>query len=184
MQDGSAGPQPLRSELEPLGLKGLSYKDQMRVDGANALYAVLGKFIEELHTRGIPWSVENPTNSLMWNLHYFLFAIVHGEWVDCHACAFGSTRKKLTTFLVSDGAIFQPLQRFCPGDHEHEPWGYDHDTSTFNTAKEAEYPDGMCDTYASIVQHIIDSLGVKPEDFMKKSTATAPQVQRRGRRVP
>ena len=184
MQDGSAGPQPLRSELEPLGLKCLSYKDQMRVDGANALYAVLGKFIEELHKRGIPWSVENPTNSLMWNLHYFLFAIVHGEWVDCHACAFGSTRKKLTTFLVSDATTFQPLQRFCPGDHEHEPWGYDHDTSTFNTAKEAEYPDGMCDTYASIVQHIMDSHGVKPEDFMKKSTATAPQVQRRGRRVP
>ena len=40
MADGSQGPQPLRSEREPMGLKGLSYTDQMRVDGANALYEI------------------------------------------------------------------------------------------------------------------------------------------------
>ena len=78
MPDGSPGPQPLRSESEPLGLQGLSYADQMRVDGANALYNVLGRFVEELHNRNIPWSIENPTNCLMWSLKFFLFAIIHG----------------------------------------------------------------------------------------------------------
>ena len=184
MPDGSPGPQPLRSENEPLGLRGLSYADQMRVDGANALYDVLGRFVEELHRRNIPWSVENPTNSLMWSLKFFLFAIIHGEWVDCHACAFGSTRKKLTTFLVSDAALYQPLKRFCPGNHEHEAWGFDHATSTFNTAKEAEYPDGMCRTYADIVQQIVTQRGLHVHDFNEKSTAVAPQLQKRGRRVP
>ena len=54
MPDGSPGPHPLRSESEPLGLRGLSYAGQMRVDGANALDNVLGKFVEELHNRNIP----------------------------------------------------------------------------------------------------------------------------------
>ena len=184
LPDGTPGPKPLRSDSEPMGVHGLSYHDQMRVDGANSLYGVLGRFVEELHERHIPWAIENPTNSLMWNLQFFLFAIAHGEWVDCHACAFGSTRKKLTTFLVSDGDLYKPLQRFCPGDHEHEPWGYDHATSTFNTAKEAEYPDGMCKTYVDIVQHIVSQRGLQVEDFAGKSVAVAPQVQKRGRRVP
>ena len=184
MADGSPGPQPLRSDSEPMGIKGLSYVDQMRVDGANALYDVLGKLIEELHKRNIPWSIENPTNSLLWELRFFLFAVVHGEWIHCHACAFGGTRKKLTTFLVSDAATFQPLARLCPGDHEHEPWGYDYNAGIFNTAKEAEYPEGMCTVYADIVQHIIQGRGFNTNDFMAKSNATAPQAQKRGRRVP
>ena len=184
MPDGTPGPQPLRSESEPLGLQGLSYADQMRVDGANALYDVLGRLVEESHKRNIPWSIENPTNSLMWSLKFFLFAIIHGEWIHCHACAFGSTRKKLTTFLVSDAALYEPLQRFCPGNHEHEAWGFDHATSTFNTAKEAEYPDGMCRTYADIVQQIVLQRGLHVHDFNGKPTAAAPQVQKRGRKVP
>eukprot|EP00435_Cladocopium_sp_Y103_P038153 s357_g10.t1 len=145
---------------------------------------MLGKFIEELDKRGIPWSIENPTNSLLWCLYFFLFAIVHGEWVDCHACAFGGARKKLTTFLVSDAVLFKSLNRFCPGDHEHEEWGYDHATSTFNAAKEAEYPDDMCRTYANIVLDIAQRRGLFVNDFNAKSVATGPQQQKRGRRVP
>ena len=137
-----------------------------------------------MHKRNIPWSIENPTNSLMWELRFFLFAVVHGEWIHCHACAFGGTQKKLTTFLVSDAATFQPLERLCQGDHEHEPWGYDYNAGTFNTAKEAEYPEGMCTVYAGIVQHIIQCRGFNTGDFMAKSNATAPQAQKRGRRVP
>ena len=134
LPDGTPGPRPLRTEDEPMGVQGLTYGEQLRVDGANSLYAVLGKFVEELHSRNIPWAIENPTNSLMWNLSFFLFAIIHGAWINCHACAFGSTRKKLTTFLVSDANLYESLQQFCPGNHEHEPWGFDHATSTFNTA--------------------------------------------------
>ena len=73
MADGRPGPQPLRTEEQPMGIDGLSYANQMRVDGANALYEVLGRFVEELQKRNIPWSIENPTNSLLWNLFYFHF---------------------------------------------------------------------------------------------------------------
>ena len=184
MADGTPGPQPLRSEEKPLGITGLTYKDQMRVDGANSLYDVLGRFVEELHSRGVPWSIENPTNSLMWSLHYFLFAVVHGEWINCHACAFGSSRKKLTTFLVSDAGLYKSLEKYCPGNHDHEPWGFDPVAATFNTAKEAEYPDGMCRTFADIVQSIVTQKGLIVDDFMSKSPARAPQAQKRGRRIP
>eukprot|EP00435_Cladocopium_sp_Y103_P036529 s3063_g9.t1 len=80
--------------------------------------------------------------------------------------------------------MYQPLQKFCPGDHEHEAWGFDHETATFNTAKEAEYPDGMCQTYANILQNFVQIHGIDVYDFMAKSLSTAPQVQKRGRRVP
>ena len=135
----------------------------MRVDGANALYEVLGRFVEELQRRDIPLSIENPTNSLLWNLLYFHFAIIHGDWVHCHACAFGSSRKKLTTFFVSSYKLFRSLERFCPGDQEYETWGFDENTAIFNTAKEAEYPDGMCTTNAGIVQTIFEA-GLQPDD--------------------
>ena len=97
--------------------------------------------------------------------------------------SFGSSRKKLTTFLVRCYEQFHSLERFCPGDHEHEPWGFDETTATFNTAKEAEYPDGMCTGYADIFQTIISATGLRPEDFTAKSAATAPQAQKRGRLV-
>ena len=91
--------------------------------------------------------------------------MVHGEWINCHACAFGSSRKKLTTFLVSDADLYKSLEKYCPGDHDHEPWGFDPIAATFNTAKEAEYPDGMCRTFADIVQSIVAQKGLHVDDF-------------------
>lgn len=80
MPEGTPGPQPLRSESQPLGLQGLPCADQMRVDSANALYDVLGRFVEELHRRNIPWSVENSTNSLMWSLKFFPICNYTWRW--------------------------------------------------------------------------------------------------------
>ena len=42
----------------------------------------------------------------------------------------------------------------------------------------------MCHTYADIVQQIVLQRGLHVHDFNGKSTATAPQVQKRGRKVP
>ena len=146
LPDGTPGPQPLRTEEQLLGMTGLFYADQTKVDGANALYEVLGKFVEELHKKNIPWSLE------IW-------------------------QHEKETLLVSDATLFSTLERFCPGDHEDEPWGFDQATSTFNTAKEAGYPDGMCQTYAEILQRIIQAKGIRAEDFSAKSSAAALQTQ-------
>ena len=77
----------------------------------------------------------------------------------------------MVILLVNDAALHQPLQRFCHGNHEHEAWGFDHATSTANAAKDAEYPDGMCRTYADVVQQTVTQRGLHVHDFNEKSTA-------------
>eukprot|EP00435_Cladocopium_sp_Y103_P070387 s19_g35.t1 len=158
MADGSAGPQPLRDSMHLLGLPHLQHRDFQRVTAANALYAQLGKLVELLESKGIPWTIENPTNSFLWDLPYFSFAMAHGTKYDCHACAFGSSRKKLTSFL-SNRHEFIGMCKFCDdvAPHEHEGWGYDHVNKVFNTAKEAEYPHAMCKQYAQILAQMMDA---------------------------
>ena len=65
MADGSAGPQPLRSESHLLGLPNLRPHDRARVDAANLLYSQLGRLVEILESHNIPWTIENPTNSFL-----------------------------------------------------------------------------------------------------------------------
>lgn len=149
--DGSEGPPPLRSMEWLLGLPHLRPKDRQRVQAANSLYEQLGKFVEELEHRQIPWTIENPTNSFLWGLPDFAFSMARGIFYDCHACAYGSTRKKLTSFLCSH-SVFEDLKLFCHdvAPHDHEEWGYDHEKQWFNTSKEAEYPLALireCDAF-------------------------------------
>eukprot|EP00435_Cladocopium_sp_Y103_P056490 s946_g19.t1 len=180
MADGSAGPQPLRDSTHLLGLPHLQHRDLQRVTAANALYEQLGKFVELLESKGIPWTIENPTNSFLWDLPYFSFAMAHGIKYDCHACAFGSSRKKLTSFL-SNRHEFIGMCKFCDdvAPHEHEGWGYDHVNKVFNTAKEAEYPHAMCKQYAQILAQMMD-VTLIPTAQPRMS----PQLQPRGRKVP
>ena len=141
MADSSAGPQPLRDEHNLLGLPNLGRRDQERVSAANALYARLGLLVETLERLQIPWTIENPTNSFLWDLPDFAFAMAHGNKHDCHACAFGSSRKKLTSFL-SDRDEFAALSKFCHevAPHDHEGWGYDQVQQCFNTARRRNTP--------------------------------------------
>jgi hypothetical protein len=111
MADGSAGPQPLRDDHNLLGLPNLGPRDSERVSAANALYERLGLLVETLERLQIPWTIENPTNSFLWDLPYFAFAMAHGTEHDCHACAFGSSRKKLTSFLSSRDSFVEVLPR-------------------------------------------------------------------------
>lgn len=92
MPDGTPGPQPLRSDDYLLGVPDMSPSDRVKVDAANRLYERMGRFIEWLDARGIAWIVENPTNSFLWQLCYFAYAVAHGHFAHCHACAFGSER--------------------------------------------------------------------------------------------
>ena len=136
--------------------------------------------METLERLQIPWTIEDPTNSFLWDLPYFAFAMAHGSKHDCHACAFGSSRKKLTSFL-SNRDEFAALSKFCHdvAPHEHESWGYDHVQQCFNTAKEAEYPALMCQQYALVLQGCLDK-----SLLYGRSTRMLPQSQPKGRKVP
>ena len=79
---------------------------------------------------------------------------------------------------------FEALAKFkmCPGEHQHEPWGLD-DNNEFNTAKEAEYPNGMCQAYAQVLTAIANDKGISltasPMDH-----SIRPYSQVRGRKLP
>ena len=96
-------PRPLRTELQPLGIDGSTATEQARVDAANAIFAGLADFLIRCHAMSIPWSVENPSRSLL----SLIPCIRHLQDETCacfynyDTCAWGSKR------LLSSG-------RFCP----------------------------------------------------------------------
>ena len=73
-------------------------------------------------------------------------------FVDFHACMYGSTRKKKTSLLTANKE-FVELRRFCDGLHDQDEWDLD-EQGRFNTAKEAQYPQGLCSSYATILGRI------------------------------
>ena len=77
----------------------MSPNDKAKVDTANRLYERMGEFVMFLDRHKVAWVIENPTNSMLWELRYFAYAVEHGFFAHCHACAFGSTRDKKTSFL-------------------------------------------------------------------------------------
>ena len=182
MPDGSPGPQPVRSQEFPLGLPGISELDQLKVDAANRLYERMGNFVKFLDEKGVAWVIENPTNSLLWELEFFKYAVEHGTFAHCHACAFGGARPKKTSFLSNKSSISM-MQRFCEDvePHTHEPWGYNPEQG-FATALEAQYPSGMCEQLVRVFDEICSEKGITllPADYK------LPRVdkQARGRATP
>ena len=75
MSDGSEGPPPLRSQEFLLGLPDLSYTNLAKVTSANSLYQRAELLIEHLEKLGITWTVENPTNSVLWGLPFLAFTM-------------------------------------------------------------------------------------------------------------
>ena len=183
MKDGTKGPQPLRSADFPLGLPHLSQRDQQRVFLANQIYKFCGLYVQKLHQAGIPWTIENPTNSLMWDLEFFTWAVANGIFVNMHACAYGSARKKLTSFLCSHRE-FAALELYCDGQHEHLPWGIAED-GAFSTSHEAGYPKALCVRYAEIFHELCRTRGIAPaQQASDEVQKLAPNQQPKGRKLP
>ena len=154
LPNGDPGPQLLRRTAFPLGVPEMSNADRIKVNAANELYMRMGKFWEWLIERGVAWVVEDPTSSFLWELKFFEFAVRHGYFANCHACAWGSSRAKKTSFLSNKRNIMM-MERFCEDvpPHEHEPWGIAL-SGGFATALEAEYPPPMCERLVKFVDEV------------------------------
>ena len=161
MPDGTPGPPPLRSPEFLLGVPDMLPGDRVKVEAANRLYERMGRFIEWLDSKGVAWVIENPTNSFLWELDYFSYAVAHGYFAHCHACAFGSERAK-KTFFLSNRKNIHMMQRFCDDvePHEHAPWGYSAEGG-FATALEAQYPEAMCEQLIKFVNELCAEKGIK-----------------------
>ena len=175
----SLDPKPLRSDEYPDGLPSLGGRDAERVQAANVLYEFTASLCAELSLLGIAWSVENPTNSRMWDTSWFrelsrakANSMLHYERVTWDMCMQGGERDKATTFLVSKGLNFSSLALRCDGGHAHKPWGLTFEKGCiFATALERNYPHLLCRRIAAIVAKTFSV--AKPEERMQTEKVSA-----------
>jgi hypothetical protein len=132
-----------------MGFPWNSATDKKNVHLANALYERAFQFALTLVILGQIITIENPTRSWLWELPIIAELYKFCFFVHLHACMFGGARKKKTSLLTNETG-FQSLSIFCDGSHAHEPWGVD-ENNEFNTAKGAQYPQGLCDEYCRVL---------------------------------
>eukprot|EP00435_Cladocopium_sp_Y103_P008138 s3431_g2.t1 len=158
-RSGAPNPRPLRSERCPLGFPWLKGINRDRVQAANCLYKWAAKIIELCDAHSIPFTLENPQNSLLWITPYFRPLMQKYIFHIVDACEFGSDHKKSTAFLANFEA--PRLRLRCSGKHTHKPWTIQKSESgewQFDTAKEAEYPVQLAKAVAaSFIDHLLES---------------------------
>ena len=169
------GPQPLRSKLH---LRGLPVKALNAQFGPRRAQIIIEKL--KLHNlmaelaaqeclkavqEGRYFCIENPGNSLLWQLPEFkeLAAMAGVVWFTMHNCAFGGKRRKYTGVLTNIPGLREAWEQRCGarGDADpcdfsgvaHEAWepkwveGFGHTV----TKPESEYPKPMCEAMAAPV---------------------------------
>ena len=177
------GPRPLRSELHPLGLPGLSESDQSRVESANHIYARAANFCLWLHRQTAEhglhthFCVENPRRSYMWLIPEFIKLQQHCLHLAYDVCMHGGDRDKHQMLWTSMPEL-QVLAVCCDRSHPHRPWGQT-PSGSFATASETEYPTLFCARFAAAAAHAAGSLHILPSacDVTTASARTAAQTQ-------
>ena len=157
------GPPPLRSTLHPEGLPDLEVnlpRASRKVQAANVIYEFVARACAKLVVRGVPWSLENPHDSLFWYLKYVI-ALLGGEVGDVffHHCMHGGDRDKRTRLRCFPRASFQALAVDCDRRHAHKPWGLDKVTGEFATASERVYPWLLCQRLAAVARAVAEARG-------------------------
>ena len=83
----------------------MSDTDRTRVEQANILYKYMANFCEFLNELGMPWTMENPTNSWLWELPCMQALVAQMYFASFHSCAYGGKRYKATSFLTNHPAF-------------------------------------------------------------------------------
>ena len=180
------GPKPLRSMQHVRGLPGLSSVDQARVESANAIYDHMAAFCKFLALRlpQVPFSVENPLHSYLWQLPAWSDLAAKHSVVTFDSCRHGSQRKKATALLTNSESLHS-LSGPCPGCSKHLPWG--RQGKSFATAEETGYPKLLCERIVSCVDKSATCRGIAPAPLapsVLSASKAGAQVQPRGRRFP
>jgi hypothetical protein len=186
LRKGAPNPKPLRSSRYPLGFPWLRGVNRAKVLAANCLYKFSAELVTLCDTLNIPFTVENPANSLMWKTPFFKPLLLRHFFHVVDACEYGSDHKKATGFLANFDA--PRLQQRCKGDHEHKAWSIRRSEDgewKFDTAAEAEYPSKLArELAASFIDHLMLSgkfqLHEEVEDYAFKVSAGAQPRRTRG----
>ena len=176
---------PLRSPQYPMGLPSLQGSNLDKVLAANKIYVGLAGFLDLLCSLKIPWTVENPESSLLWQLPCFEHLVRAYPLVSFDMCCFGGARLTHRSLLTSCPALDHLRQR-CPGGHVHLPWkpfrkadGSMH----FPTQEEAAYPRPFCQQFVLLVfRHLGRELPLYPAEVPSAVAAVSSARQPRGRK--
>ena len=145
------GPAPLRTDLHPNGVPGLSETNLRRVSLANTLYHLTATLVRWACEVGCIVCVENPQYSLFWATTFWLEVANLVSYTVFHSCQYGSLRKKRTT-LAFNAEEFNVISNRCGGHnskHKHAAWGISSSTNKFATSEETAYPMGL----AKLIAH-------------------------------
>ena len=156
-RDIQPGPPPLRSVACPWRLPNLPEDLKGRVQSANVIYQHVADFLvwAASHVPSMRWSVENPQHSYFWLLPPVSAIWARQVQINFSSCRHGGSRNKATTFLCNNAAL-SSMCGGCPGNHLHLAWS--RDSSGYDTAKEAEYPELLCQRFADCMASVTDLL--------------------------
>ena len=110
-------PHQLRSSAHVSGLPDLLPKDRSAAELGNALLAASMRIMRELIAHGVPFVVENPRSSYLWEMPSMKKLLGHRSvcTAECDQCMYGCAWKKPTRFLLSDGMPASHLSKTCRG---------------------------------------------------------------------
>ena len=179
-QIANGGPPPLRSDLRPDGLEGLSIQDSDRVEKANMLYWLTSQLADFAFDNGLFFFIENPFTSVYWKTSAFRsIQKLSLMFFQSHvACAYGSRRPK-RTMVASNVPEVEMLCHGCPGNHTHLKWGQVtvKGRKVFATSTEKHYPAGLCAYVAKIVLHICEQYKLQlPMDSLQTANADLSKI--------
>ena len=158
-------PRPLRTADEPDGIQNLTGNDFVRVEQSNILYDFTAQCHDQCCELDKLFACENPRDSLFW---------LTTPWterkfqLDDHdqahqACAYGSSRPKWTKLSANFPEV-QMVNKICPGNHVHEPWGLQQSQGhkRFATSLEVHYPSQLCEAIADAFTAALHRKGISP----------------------
>ncbi len=170
LMNPSTAPRPLRDDVYPLGfLRGiypegvfpqLTEMETTRVEAGNTLVDETLALVGWCKQRNIGWAVENPANSLLWQVPRMkeLLQASGSLQVIFHVCMHGGSRDKRTRLVTSCPNLLR-LEAKCDNRHQHKPWGFSNSTKAFATSDEAGFPDVLCQRMST---HIMSSASTSP----------------------
>ena len=155
-------PGPLRSELQPDQMDGLSGTNKLKTEKANLLYDAIYTLAIACHRHNVGFAIENPGNSHFWNTSPIkqLQQEMTYHIVSFHNCCHGGERDKLTSILVNNNWL-DGLEGRCDRRHQHKPWvpTVQNNKLQFATGEEAAYPWLLCERIIHAIKFAIEQQG-------------------------
>ncbi len=119
------GPKPLRSKKYVTGFPSLTGRDKKRVGSANELVQIVTKLCELCTQIGVPWVIENPRSSLIWQMPSLkkLATKSKAEFSRYDSCQFGTDWQKPTVLMVYGNPLLKINQVRCDPTKTGDPDG-------------------------------------------------------------